>query len=439
MNDFDLTGAGAALVFLREARIQDDAVLRATSADNQRNAVIVTIAEQTKRSVPELQGLRTIDLVLQALGHGQPAVTLIEPSYIRGVLLAGKFRTQHELNVMSADDQRNTLIVELSQRTNQPVAAFQAMNDFDLAGAGAALVFLREARIQDDAVLKATSADNQRNAVIVTIAEQTKHAVSDLQGLRTMDLVLSGLGVEPVFPAIPPKRYVFSVDSVEIRRQKADNDHSDSDWLSIVVSIGNPITKNIQTLPAKLHHIEGNIKTGNVIAGAFVTDSFIAEDSDVVVITYLLTNLGSSDAEKQFAQAVKVTDKVVGIIGPIVGAAIGLFFGAPGQGFKIGQEIAKGFDTAISTLSDAFDFLGIHAGPPNCNGEVLHDTLTFQPGELAQAVNHPASREYTGPQENDRCGGAPESKVNFSVLRPAAGGLIAPNPALESPDLVETR
>ena len=57
-------------------------------------------------------------------------------SLIRGVLLAGQFRTQHELNTMSADDQRNTLIVEMAGHSNQPVPHFQSLNDFDLAGVG---------------------------------------------------------------------------------------------------------------------------------------------------------------------------------------------------------------------------------------------------------------------------------------------------------------
>jgi hypothetical protein len=60
----------------------------------------------------------------------------------RGVLAAGKFRTHHQLNTMSAEDQRNTLIVEMAGRSNQSVGAFQAMNDAELAGAGAAKVFL---------------------------------------------------------------------------------------------------------------------------------------------------------------------------------------------------------------------------------------------------------------------------------------------------------
>src|SRR5262249_18649390 len=35
--------------------------------------------------------------------------------------------------------------------------------------------------------------------------------------------------------------YIFSVDSVEIHNQKADTDHSDSDWLSFIVTVANPI------------------------------------------------------------------------------------------------------------------------------------------------------------------------------------------------------
>jgi hypothetical protein len=61
--------------------------------------------------------------------------------------LAGQFRSQHELDGVSNDGQRNILIVELAGRTNQPVPFFQAMNDFTLAGAGAVLVFLRETKI----------------------------------------------------------------------------------------------------------------------------------------------------------------------------------------------------------------------------------------------------------------------------------------------------
>jgi hypothetical protein len=424
LNNADLAGTGAVMVVLRKAKIRNDADLKNMSTEDQRNTLIVEIEGQTHLGISTLQGLSNIDLVLMALGKEQPGN--LRPSvFIRGVLLAGNLRTQHELDKMSGDDQRNTLIVEMVGHSNQSTGHFQSLNDFPLAGVGAVMVFLREARIRNDADLKNMSTEDQRNTLIVEIEGQTHLGISRLQSLANMDLVLTGLGVDPVFPVVKPKDYVFMVDSVEIKNQKADNDHSDSDWLTMIVSIGDPVTKNVQTLPPKTIHIEGNIKTGNVINGNFATDSFIAKDSDVVIITYLLMNLGSSRIEDQVAQAGKVTDQVVQIVGPIVGTAVGIFFGQPGEGFKIGEQIAKGFDTALKALSDIFDFLGIHAGPPNCNGEVVNDVLVFQPGELAQAVGRPASREKTGPQENARCGGAPVTKVNFLVFRPSEG-LIQP-------------
>ena len=66
-----------------------------------------------------------------------------ERSFIRGVLLVGRFRSQRELNAMSGEDQRNTLITELVARTRASLAFYQGLNDRDLAGTGALLVYLR--------------------------------------------------------------------------------------------------------------------------------------------------------------------------------------------------------------------------------------------------------------------------------------------------------
>src|SRR2546426_4809562 len=111
-------------------------------------------------------------------------------SLIRGVMLAGKFRKHHELNSMSHEDQRNTLIVELSGRTNQSVPHFQSLDDATLAGTGAVLVFLRDARIRTDAELKTISDDDQRNILIVELGSQTSLPGAVLQGMSNMDLVV---------------------------------------------------------------------------------------------------------------------------------------------------------------------------------------------------------------------------------------------------------
>jgi hypothetical protein len=191
-----LAGMGAALVFLRETKIRDDAALKTMTADDQRNILIVEMAAQTGQG-QRLQGLSTMDLVLVGLGSdlatkGQaPGVV---SSFIRGVLLAGNFRTQHQLNAMSHEDQRNTLIVEMAKHSNQN--NYKAFNDATLEGMGAVMVTLRSGRVRDDAALKTMSADDQRNILIVEMDRQT-HLGKRLQGLTNIELVLTALGIEP--------------------------------------------------------------------------------------------------------------------------------------------------------------------------------------------------------------------------------------------------
>lgn len=198
-----LGGMGAVLVFLRTARIRDDSTLKTMSADDQRNTLIVEIGIQLPHMASRLQGLSNIELVLLGLGDEDPSVSLRHPTFIRGVLLAGKFRTQHELNQMSAEDQRNTLIVALTALSNQ--SNYQSFDDHTLAGLGAALVFMRETGIRDDSALKTMSAEDQRNTLIVEVDGQTRLG-SRLQELRNMDLVRIGLGEDPagMFVTLPP-------------------------------------------------------------------------------------------------------------------------------------------------------------------------------------------------------------------------------------------
>jgi hypothetical protein len=419
-SDANLGSAGVLMVFLLKGGIRTAAQLATISVDDQRNIMIVEIDALTKRG-KALQALSNTDLVLLGLGGQVPPDSLKPTALIRGVLLAGGIRTHQQLIQMPPEDQRNTLIVSMAALSNQPVSHFQSLNDFDLAGAGAAMVFLLNGGIRNAAQLKTISDDDQRNIAIVEVDGQT-HLGSKLQGLRTIDVVATALGIDPTFfaPKPPigagPRPFRFIIKSFAIQTQKSDSDHGDSDWLTLMVSIGNAATKGQPAvISSNTINIERDIKTGNVIAGTFQTDLFAVDDGDVVVINYVLTNLGSSDLEDQGRQAVQITDKVVSIAAPIVGAAIGAFFGSPGEGADIGEQIAQGFDKAISVLSNVFDFLGLHFAPPNCNGVVLSDTLTFLPSELAQAAGRPASREYTGSQTNDRCGGPPQTTVNFLV------------------------
>ncbi|MET9226272.1 hypothetical protein [Lentzea sp. NPDC003310] len=192
-DDDTLAGMGAVMVFLRRNGLRDDAALKQMTADDQRNVAIVELHAQTGAG-QALQGFTNLQLAQIALGSDlatrgrRPGST---PFYGRGVLLAGHFRTQHQLNTMSRDDMRNTLIVVMTSLSNQ--TNYQAYDDADLAGAGAVMVFLRETGLRDDKALKKMSADDQRNVAIVELHAQTGR---NLQHLGNLDLALTALGVE---------------------------------------------------------------------------------------------------------------------------------------------------------------------------------------------------------------------------------------------------
>ena len=189
-----LAGMGAVMVYLRAARIRDDAALKTMSADDQRNTLIVELDAQTGAGVAKLQSLSNLDLVRVGLGSdlatrgSHPGIV---SSFIRGVLLAGPFRTQRELNQMSLEDQRNTLIVELTAHSNQ--SNYQSFNNSILEGLGAIMVYLRGAGIRSDADLKRMSAEDQRNTLIAALDRQT-HVGRELQRLTDLELVVLGLG-----------------------------------------------------------------------------------------------------------------------------------------------------------------------------------------------------------------------------------------------------
>lgn len=194
-----LAGMGAVMVALRRLRIRDDDALRTMTADDQRNTLIVELDAQTGAG-QRLQGFSNLELVQILLGSALVwrgiDLTAVD-RFIRGVLLVGGFRSQHGLNAMSFDDQRNTLIVELTNHSNQ--SNYQGYSDQDLAGAGAVMVAMRELGIRDDATLRTMSSDDQRNTLIVVLDTQTGLGAR-LQALSNLDLALVPLGVQKAVP-----------------------------------------------------------------------------------------------------------------------------------------------------------------------------------------------------------------------------------------------
>jgi hypothetical protein len=210
LDDEQLAGVGALFVFLREARVRDDATLRRMTADDMRNVVIIEVDHQTGLG-QQLQGWTNLQLVERAVGHVPFGQTLTFAHCLRGALLWGKFRSPSELNGMSEDDMRNIIITELTNRTSQPQGAlsaspvrrFQAMDSRTLAGVGLTYAYLRDGRIRSEDELRRMTDEDMRNTLIVEVHAQTNLGTA-LQGLATPEVVAIGLGLSPE-KVLPPR------------------------------------------------------------------------------------------------------------------------------------------------------------------------------------------------------------------------------------------
>ncbi len=123
----------------------------------------------------DIVGLRTV--------YGKRKVT------IGDLLLMGKFRSREQLDGLSDEDRRNTLITELANRTKDAVSYYQSLSNADLAGTGALLVFLRERPSRTDQELKTMSVNDMRNTAIVEVNQRMGRSIRDLQALSSMDVV----------------------------------------------------------------------------------------------------------------------------------------------------------------------------------------------------------------------------------------------------------
>jgi hypothetical protein len=113
---------------------------------------------------------------------------------ITSVMLVGELRApQQRLSDMSHVDKRNTLIAELAARTRDTVGYYQSLDDAELAGVGALLVYLRAIGNRTDQQIRMLSADDMRDIVMIDAAAHTSRS-GDLRHYDNMELVQLLLG-----------------------------------------------------------------------------------------------------------------------------------------------------------------------------------------------------------------------------------------------------
>src|SRR5690242_1953225 len=107
---------------------------------------------------------------------------------------------------------------------------------------------------------------------------------------------------------------VFSFDKIHIDNQKSDNDHADNDWLSMVWLVNDKIYS--KTVPLLKSDGDRVLHTGDVLNPFH--DYVVCENTDTVIVTYSISNLGGyDDWEKQAEVAANFTKKIAATVAPI--------------------------------------------------------------------------------------------------------------------------
>lgn len=247
----------------------------------------------------------------------------------------------------------------------------------------------------------------------------------------------------------------LTFDRIVIQNQKSDHSHYDTDWLHVVWFTGGPNSPAVLTQTFPLLNVQGSfhLHTGDLIPPV-PSLACAANDSDIVMAVYALTNLGSSDYSDQLNQATQITDQIAqsaadayitvakyyleGLLSELPGASwielVEENYVDPHWG-----DFLKAVNSAIDTVfSDVIDpaiawlvgEIQNLLGDPNCNGEVLHDFVMFVPDNTNDGS---LKRFYTGPQDNSSCGKAPHTEVDLTMHRDVQfmgqfGPVIQPDP-----------
>jgi hypothetical protein len=206
LDDQGLAGCGAVAAFLLQMGICDEARLKG-SLKILRDTLIKEATANTSYDQYWLRGLGNHQLVRAALepkpgnkfvprgGMVFLRTRLFPAMSLPDALQAGNWRTPAQLEKMSAQDQRQALIDELSRLTGLAKAEFSALNDYDLIGRGLAIAFLLQMGIRDEAGLKKGDLDQHRNTLAVEVEGNCGYEVGYLKGLDNQQLVR--LALEP--------------------------------------------------------------------------------------------------------------------------------------------------------------------------------------------------------------------------------------------------
>src|SRR5438105_3659162 len=172
----------------------------------------------------------------------------------------------------------------------------------------------------------------------------------------------------------------LSFDSMVVLNKRSDTHHNDNDWMTIVwyANANHVLT---QTIPLAKADGDTSLDSGSVIAP--FASAVPCADGDVVTATFVVVNLGSSDAAEQRDKAEEIGKSVAKGVADAYVRVAEYFVEA---GVPFGEIFSRGIDelrpVIVQSVGAAYDdivkpaiekVLHLFGAPPDCNGEVLHD------------------------------------------------------------------
>jgi hypothetical protein len=226
----------------------------------------------------------------------------------------------------------------------------------------------------------------------------------------------------------------LTFDSITITNKRSDTKHNDNDWMTIVwyVNANHQLTK---VLPLAKADGDTSLDSGSVIAP--LSSTVPCTDDDVVTATFVVVNLGSSDAAEQRAKAEEIGKQVAkGVADAYV--RIAAYFVK--EGVPAGEIFSRGIDelrpVIVDSVGAAYDdivkpaieaLLHLLGAPPDCNGEVLQDIAVFSSTSVYPITNVPPP--YDKVRSPHDCGHDPVTSVIFTQDRQFFVGSFPTTPA----------
>jgi hypothetical protein len=211
-------------------------------------------------------------------------------------------------------------------------------------------------------------------------------------------------------------------DQIHINNKRSDDAHSDNDWI-VIVWFANAYWIKTDVFPFLKPGGSNILDTGDVIAPIF--SSVDCTNNDLIAAHFLAMNIGSTGAGQRaqaedFAKAMTktLTDAYLQIAEIVLkndpeipgGDLWGDFVDLVRQ--PIVDGVGSAFDNVI--IPGLEELLGdLRIGPPNCNGEVLHDTVLFD-SEVYPVTRIPPAYSASSPRA---CGEDPHTSVILTLNR----------------------